>query len=170
MSLFGKHSATCSAVEARIEELSSKAHGAAALDQLVAGLDPSLREHVRTCAACRKAAEIHFASSALLSPLRSSRAPAGAWFTTRVMAAIAARERELGRAPAIAALLPKYASRLAWAAAIALLLTGSWVYTGAKSPATAQPSVNVPESLFETQPGPPQTPDEVLMSLAITEK
>lgn len=169
MSLFGKKSAICTAVQARIEEVCSRPR-TAALDQLLADLDLSSREHVRACEACRAAAEIHLASSALLAPLRPSRPAAGVWFTTRVMAAITAREKELGRAPAIAALLPKYASRLAWAAAVALLVIGSWVYTGTKSPATAQPSVNGPESLFETQPGPPQTPDDVLMSLAITEK
>ncbi|HZS71021.1 MAG TPA: hypothetical protein VFA13_04225 [Candidatus Acidoferrum sp.] len=170
MSLLRKQNAVCGAVQTRLEEISSKARGAAALDRLLAGLESSLREHVGTCAACRTAAELHIASSALLSPLRSSRPAAGAWFATRVMAAIAAREKELARVPGLAALLPKYASRLAWAAAVALLVTASWVYTGTKSPTTTPPSANVPESLFETQPGPPQTPDEVLMSLAVTEK
>jgi hypothetical protein len=86
------------------------------------------------------------------------------------MTAIATREKDLSRSPALAALLPKYASRFAWVASIALLITGSWVYGGVNSPATSQPSVNVPESLFEIQPAPPQTPDEVLISLAVTEK
>ena len=164
MGLFRRESAVCIAVRARMED---SVRNASHPDELLAALEPAERDHAVRCANCRHAAGLYAASSQLLVTVRDSRPSPDAWFASHVMRAIAAQESE-SPAPALAALLPRYASRLAWVASVALLITGSWVYGGAKSP--TQPSMNVPESLFETQPGPPQTPDDVLMSLAITEQ
>ena len=164
MGLFRRESAVCIAVRARMEE---SARNASRPDEWLAALEPAEREHALGCANCREAAGVYTASRQVLAGLRDSRPSPNAWFASRVMRAIAAQESE-PPAPALAALLPRYASRLAWVASVALLVTGSWVYGGTKS--STQPSMNVPESLFETQPGPPQTPDDVLMSLAVTEQ
>ena len=84
------------------------------------------------------------------------------WFSTRVVAAIAARERELTEAASTWLAVPKFASRLALASAALLLLTSTWLYEK-PLPAPNQQAVSLAaqESLFESSP--PANLDDVLV-------
>lgn len=123
-------------------------------------LSPEQQQHLASCPDCQAAADERLMSRFLFRDLKSALAP-DAWFSTRVMAAIAARESELRRSFETWAVLPRLAARLTWVSALALLLMGTWVL---ESPRFARNSYNQPgsESLFESPQ--PQTPDDVLVS------
>jgi hypothetical protein len=84
------------------------------------------------------------------------------WFTARVMAAIASRERELVERVSAWTEFPRFASRLTWVAAIFLLAGTTWFYESIVRTPSYAPSGQ--ESIFEV---PQQTtPDDVLVSMA----
>src|SRR5262249_53822343 len=132
------------------------------IEQLTLRLSSEDHSHLQACDECRVALE---AWLSFRQSLTTAKVPVAAppWFTTRVMAAIAAREEE-SRPIAAWIAVPRFASRLAWASAALLFFAGTWLYE--KPPAhKATPSVSASESLFDTQP-PSQADDEVLVSSA----
>jgi len=80
------------------------------------------------------------------------------------MNVIAARERELANLANAWSEVPRFASRLAWASAIALLVGSTWLYEK-PAPATNHPLTVAAsqESLFET--APPANQDDVLIGV-----
>ncbi len=86
------------------------------------------------------------------------------WFSTRVMTAIAARERELTEAARTWLAVPKFALRLAVASVALLLLTSTWLYEK-PLPASNQQAASLAaqESLFEAPP--PTNQDDVLVPM-----
>src|SRR5216110_3423902 len=85
------------------------------------------------------------------------------WFASRVMAAIASRERELAGRVSAWAEFPRFASRLTWVAAIVLLASTTWFYRSVVR-APSYPSTGSQESIFEA---PQQSaPDDILISRA----
>ena len=123
----------------------------------------TLREHATECAECRAIAEELLATRDLLKTLPASQAEIPRpWFAQRVMAAIAARELELRQSLDAWTAVPKLASRLTWASALALLLASTWLYERPKS--TPKPGGDAAvESLFD-QPASSSTQDDILMS------
>jgi len=75
---------------------------------------------------------------ALLRDLDSRRAEPNPFFAKRVMAAIEAREVDLGRRSRAWAAVPVFASRLSAIAAILLVAAGTWLYTGTRASVTVQ--------------------------------
>jgi hypothetical protein len=130
----------------------------------VAVLPATLREHAAQCRDCSAAAEEMLASRELLKALPTSRAAsARPWFASRVMAAIAARELELGYALDAWTAVPKLAARLTWACALALLLASTWLYERPRS--TPKPGAGATvESLFDLPPASSTTQDDILVS------
>jgi predicted anti-sigma-YlaC factor YlaD len=121
------------------------------------------KEHVAACPECKAVADDMSISRALFRDVPASAALPGPWFAPRVMAAIAARESELRHSLEAWAAVPRFAARLTWISALALLLAGGWLY---ESPKPAQTSVNQPsvESIFDSPQS--QTPDELLLERA----
>src|SRR5207344_3351163 len=105
------------------------------------------RAHLAACAECQTAAEDILATRGILAELPRAAEP-GPWFAPRVMAAIAARESELRQSLEAWAAVPRFAARLTWISAVALLLAAGWLY---ESPKFAQPSGNqtTAESIFD---------------------
>jgi hypothetical protein len=101
-------------------------------------------------------------SRAILRDVPASTLP-GPWFAPRVMAAIAARESELRQSLEAWAAVPRFAARLTWVSALALLLAGGWLY---ESPRGAQNTGNqtTAESLFDSPQS--QALDDVLLPSA----
>src|SRR5260370_42256371 len=83
-----------------------------------AGAERNLRA---ACSRCQEAAQDLFATRDIFKGVASHAGEARPWFSTRLMAAIAERERELTDAARTWLAVPKFASRLA-AASVALLL------------------------------------------------
>lgn len=134
------------------------------LQQWMAGVSPEDRAHLLACEDCRAATEAWLAVRESLRALPEVVSPTPPWFAARVMAAITAREEELRPAAAWIA-VPRFASRLAWAAAALLVAASTWLYQKPLARLSHPPAVSAPEGIFDTQSAP-VTKDEVLMSLA----
>lgn len=129
---------------------------------VLAGATPELQAHAAHCGECHRRLEELSATRKLLALLQPQSAISRPWFASRVLSAIAAREAELSRTIDAWMIIPKLASRVAWAAALAILVAVSLLY---QKPSTSQlrtePS---PESLFDNAPSPANH-DDVLVSM-----
>ena len=163
--LLNKHGAKCRDFQIGLEDAAGGAPGAQKLADLLAVVPGAMREHAAVCADCRAAAENLLAARALMAEMPSHAAMGGPWFAPRVMAAIAARTAELGRATDTWTFLPKLAARLTWASTIALLLASGWLYQ--KPPSiSAKPAMVTDitgEPLVDTTT--PENNDDVFISL-----
>jgi len=122
------------------------------------------RVHVAACGKCREAAQDILDSRGIFKGLGPATTTERPWFTTRVMAGIAARERELTEAASIWLAVPKFASRLAMVSAALLLVASTWLYEKPLSAPSQQASSSAAqESLFEA--APPASQDDVLVPM-----
>src|SRR5262249_27250200 len=88
------------------------------------------------------------------------------WFTARVMAAIEERESKLARSLETWTVLPRLASRLAWGAALALVLMTTWLAGLPKTTQSRPVRTDISgEPGIESHPVP-ATNDDVLASLS----
>ena len=124
-------------------------------------LSAEQQKHLAGCTECQAFADDLLMSRAILKDVPAAAAP-GPWFAPRVMAAIAAREAELRQSLEAWAAVPRFAARLTWISAVALLLAGGWLY---ESPKFAQPSGNqtTAESIFDSPQS--QASDDVLLPM-----
>jgi hypothetical protein len=126
------------------------------------GASREMLEHSASCEDCAAAAEELLESRELLRALPRESSPRMAWFAPRVMAAIAAREAELRQSFDAWSAIPKFALRLTWIAALALVLAGTWFLQRPNLP--TKPTAT--DLTGEPVNAPPTTNDDVLMSLA----
>jgi hypothetical protein len=135
---------------------------AVSLQNVLAEATPTLRAHAAQCDECHKRIEELSTARELLASWQPQAGISRPFFASRVMSAIAAREAELSRAINAWTIIPKLASRVAWAAALAILIAVGLLY---QKPATSQlrtePS---PESLFDNAPSS-ASHDDVLVSM-----
>jgi len=118
--------------------------------------------HLATCGSCQEAAQDLFATREIFEGVASSAVVERPWFATRVMAAIAARERELSEAASTWLAVPRFASRLAMASGALLLVASTWLYERPLPASNQQAStLAAQESLFEAPP--PMNQDDVLV-------
>jgi hypothetical protein len=163
--LLNKRGAECRDFQMQLEDAAGSAPGAKKLADLLAAVPGAMRGHAAECADCRAAAENMLAARALMAEMPSRAAVGGPWFAPRVMAAIAARKAELGRAADTWTFLPKLAARLTWASTIALLLASGWLYQKPAS-TSAKPAMVTDitgEPLVDTTT--PENNDDVLINL-----
>jgi hypothetical protein len=136
------------------------------VEELVEILPAEERAHIAECGSCQEAARDLLATRGLLKVVGSPAEDGGPWFARRVLLAIAARERELAFLVSPWSMVPRFASRLAWASAIVLLAGSTWLYESPKAALNKQPAAaSAQEYLFEA-PQPPMNQDDVLMSMA----
>jgi len=126
-----------------------------------AALQPSLQRHLADCVGCRTVADELFASRALLRKMPARRVEPGPWFAARVMAAIAARESTVQKSLEAWTVVPKFAARLTWISALALLLAGTWFYQSPRS-ASKPGNENTIESLFDMTPNAAPQDDAII--------
>lgn len=124
------------------------------------------RAHVVTCGSCQEAVRDLLATREIFRGVASFTEMARPWFAPRVMAAIAARERELTEAARTWMEVPKYASRLAMATGAVLLLTSTWLYERPSTVPARQPAAAASQEYLFEVPQPPMNQDDVLISLA----
>lgn len=136
------------------------------IEELVKSLPAEVRAHFADCLSCREAVQALVATREILLSAVAPAEDGGPWFAKRVLSAIAAREREIAIPVSAWSMVPRFASRLAWATAIVLLAGSTWLYQGSKPSTIRQPAaVSSPEYLFEA-PAPPMNQDDVLISMA----
>jgi len=162
--LLKKSNDECRKLQDSIEEAAAVRPAAASVEALSEVLSPAERAHLASCEKCREAARDLLATREIFRGVGSTTEMARPWFATRVMAAIAVRERELAEAASTWMAVPKFASRLAMASGALLLLTSTWLYERPSTVPAKQPAASQ-EYLFEV-PQPPMNQDDVLISLA----
>lgn len=136
------------------------------VEELFERLPAQERAHFAECGSCREAAQNLLATRELLKNVVPRAADGGPWFANRVLVAIAARERGLAFPVSPWSMVPRFASRLAWASAIVLLAGSTWLYqTSTQAPVKQPAAASSQEYLFEA-PQPPMNQDDVLISMA----
>ena len=159
-----KENENCRKFRDGLEEAAAKFEDTVSVESLIGDLSAEQREHIAACADCREAANDLIKVKALFNGAASFTAEDRPWFAARVMAAIASRERELAERVTAWTEFPRFASRLAWVAAILLLAGTTWFYKTVVRAPSYVPAGQ--ESIFEV---PQQTtPDDVLVSMAVT--
>jgi|tagenome__1003787_1003787.scaffolds.fasta_scaffold20977144_4 hypothetical protein len=153
-SWFAKNDHECSRLRSSLEELQERN-----------SLPPALAAHSVSCQECQRALDDLFESRALLSRLRPQPEEARPWFAARVMAAINEKESKLTRSLETWTVVPRLASKLAWGAVLALVLTTTWLAGQPKSVRTPAVRTDLAgEPVVENHPVP-LTNDDVLASL-----
>jgi hypothetical protein len=161
-SLLKKSDDECRKLQDSIEEAAAVRPAATSVEVLSEVLSPSGRAHMASCEKCREAARNLLATREIFKSVGSAAEMARPWFATRVMAGIAARERELSEAARTWLAVPKFASRLALASGALLLVASTWLYERPLATPSRQAStLEAQESLFEAPPSANQ--DDVLV-------
>ena len=153
----------CRRLGEAIEQAAAKQADAASVQNLTEALAAEERKHIATCQDCQQAVQEAARAKMLFQGAASFSREERPWFAARVMAAIAARERELAERVTAWTEFPRFASRLAWVVAIVLLAGTTWFYESVLQ-APAHSVSGMPESIFEA---PQQAaPDDILASQA----
>jgi len=161
--MWDKMNEECRKFRERFEDAAAQPESSAAVvENLIALLPSEQRAHVAACADCREAANDLVKVKALFNGATSLAEEERPWFATRVMAAIASREKELSERVSAWTEFPRFASRLAWVAAILLLAGTTWFYESVLRAPNYAPAGQ--ETIFEA---PQQSaPDDILVSMA----
>jgi hypothetical protein len=160
MSDIRKTDAACEPFEARLADAVERAAGRG--QELSLGAD--LAAHVANCERCRDGVESAELSRALLRWGFEPTAGARPGFTTRVFAAIRAEEERLAtQRISFWRPLEHLAGRVALAACAAVMVVSFCVYAFVAPRVSSQ---DVTELVQQPDIQQPQTPDDVLMSLA----
>ena len=101
----------------------------------VSALSTAQQKHLAACSECQRFADDILMTRAVLKDMPRHAEVSAPWFAPRVMAVIAAKESELRQSLEAWAAVPRFAARLTWVSALALLLATTWLY---KSPQAAQ--------------------------------
>jgi hypothetical protein len=161
--LLNRRKNECNHLQDLIEDVATKNPQVASVEKLSEALPAVSRTHFVACPDCRGAARELLAVRKLMGVIPLSAQEPGPWFVTRVMAAIAAREKELSDVAKTWLAVPKFASRLALASAALLLVTSTWLYKRPfPAPVPEATSVAAQESLFES-PAPTANQDDILL-------
>jgi len=156
----------CSRFRALLEDSSTTQPGARTVEELTVGMPAAITAHIDACPDCAESTRELITTRKLLSGIASVKEEARPWFTSRVMAAIAVREKELQETARTWLAVPRFASRVAFASAALLLIASTWLYERPAAPSPSQPAaVASPEYIFEA-PTPPASQDDVLVSMA----
>lgn len=161
--LLNRSKEECGRLRDRVEEIAAKHADAVSVKTVKEELTAEERKHVDTCRDCQEAVQELFAAKELFERVPSFSQEERPWFAARVMAAIAARERELAERVTAWTEFPRFASRLTWVAVIVLLASTTWLYESVvRTP--SHPVNGSQESIFEAPQQP--APDDILISQA----
>ena len=163
--LLKKTGEECRRIQDCLEAAAGKRSNTVTVEEWIEGLSQAERKHINGCSACREAARDFVAAKDLFRDVACLAAEARPWFAGRVMAAIAARERELANFASPWTEFPRFASRLAWITAVVLLAGTTWFYEkGVRAQTYQLNGAAAQESIFEAPP--PANQDDVLISMA----
>ncbi len=168
MTWFWKKRGSCGWFREDLRSLLEETPAALRVEELLESGGGELREHVSRCALCGTLLRDAIAARKLL---REAFVPAVVpdTFASRVMAEIRARERAVPMVAYPWAAVQALAARVAWIAALVLLIASTWVYQRNVPPPNPAP----PDTAADRFPEPPPQPsnlDEVLVSLAETKR
>jgi len=156
----------CKRLQDLLENSAAENAHSGSVKELAENLPADGRAHLAECRSCGQAAQDLLATRELFKGVIAPAEDGGPWFAKRVLTAIAAREREMAFAISTWSVVPRFASRLAWAAALVLVVGSTWLYQTSTPRTIRQPAAaSSQEYLFEA-PAPPMNQDDVLISMA----
>lgn len=162
--LLKKNDKECRKLQELLEESAAARPEAVSVEELCEAWPAAQRAHMAACKMCLEAAQDILATREIFKGVASAGDVIRPWFATRVMAAIAAHERELSKVASMWLAVPRFASRLALASAALLLLASTWLYERPLPVGNQQArALAAQESLFEAPP--PMNQDDVLMNM-----
>jgi hypothetical protein len=164
--LLRKNNEECRRTQDSLEEIARRRHarGVVSAEELLADLPVQERTHAVACNLCREAAQDLLTTRELLRGIPRADSVNRPFFASRVMAAIAAREKELANLISPWTEVPRFAARLAWITGLVLLAGTTWFYErGMTTPNRNTNGDANQESIFETPP--PSNQDDVLISM-----
>lgn len=164
--LLKKSAEDCTKFRDFLERSAAGRPQATRLEEMLGDLPPSQRQHIAVCGSCREAGEDYVATREIFKGVGSRGNVGGPWFAARVMKAIAARQRELALSLSPWSVVPRFASRLAWAVAIVLLVGSTWLYERPAPALQRQPNGAASQEYLFEAPQPPLNQDDVLISMA----
>src|SRR5438309_5601618 len=160
--LLKKNHDECAKLRGLLEDSAAARPAAARTEELSEGWSAAQRHHVAACEGCQAAAQDILTTREIFKGFSSSAGQSRPWFSTLVMAAIAARERELSEAASTWLAVPRFASRLALASGALLLVASTWLYEWPLvTPSQQASTLAAQESLFEAPS--PVNQDDVLV-------
>ena len=154
----------CERLRDSLEEAAAKHADAVSIEGLTEGLPQVARKHIISCESCLAAAQDILAVREIFRGIAVSGAEARPGFATRVMNAIAAREREVALRISAWTEFPRLASRLAWITAVVLLASTTWFYEKVVRAPSYPSNSATPESIFEAPPQASQ--DDLLITMS----
>jgi hypothetical protein len=161
--LLKKKNEGCRKLRDLLEDSTAARPEAVSVEQLSREWPAAERAHIAACGNCQEAAKDLLATREILKGVASNSETQRPWFAARVMAAIAARERELSEAASTWLAVPRFASRLAMASGALLLVASTWLYERPIQSSTQHDStLAAQESIFEAPP--PMNQDDVLIN------
>ena len=164
--LLKKSDEECRELQDLLEESATARPEAVRVEELNEDWPLAQRKHLADCGSCQEAAQDVLATREIFQGVASQAEEARPWFATLVMEAIRTRERELALPASLWSAFPRFASRLAWVAAVVLLAGSAWLYERpVAAPNRAPAAASTQEYLFEA-PLPPMNQDDVLISMA----
>jgi hypothetical protein len=162
--LLNKRNEECKHLRYLLEDSAAAHARVESIEKVLEALPPAQRAHAAACESCRDALRDVVEAREILRRIAPRAEEPGPWFVTRVMAAIAAREKELSEVTKTWLAVPKFASRLALASGALLLVASTWLYERPSIAPMKQPNAAASqESLFE-MPQPPANQDDILIS------
>jgi hypothetical protein len=161
-----KRLSSCRRHEKDLRMLSDEAPEGFALEALIERAGSRLRDHLLGCEPCRMLLRDSLEGRRLIREAYSPVGDPGITFTRRVMAEIRSLEAQGSRAANLWAAVQTLASRVAWVAALVLLVVSGWLYENrATQPVPVATQETAADRFLEPMPQP-ANPDEVLVSLA----
>ena len=164
--LLKKRDEECWKLQDLLEESAAVLPEAVSAEQLSEAWPAPQRNHIAACGKCQEVTQDLLATREIFKGVASTSQVATPWFATRVMAAIAARERELSEVASTWLAVPKFASRLAIASGALLLVASTWLYerpVPVPTPNQQASTLAAQESLFEAPS--PVNQDDVLVNM-----
>jgi hypothetical protein len=162
--LLKKSDEECRKTRDSLEDSAAARREAVSVEQLGREWPAAERAHIAACGNCQEAAKDLLATREIFKGVDSNAETERPWFATRVMAAIAARERELSEAASTWLAVPRFASRVALASGALLLVASTWLYERPLStPSQQATTLAAQQSLFEAPL--PVNQDDVLVNM-----
>lgn len=163
LSLLKNNNEACRRTQDSLEEIAGRRVNATSVQEWVEELPEDQRAHAGECDVCREAAQDLLATRDLFRGVSYTGSADRPFFAARVMAAIAAKERELTNLVSPWSEVPRFAARLAWVTALALLVGTTFFYEKGITPNRTTNGDASQESIFEAPP--PANPEDVLISM-----
>lgn len=152
-----------------LELLPSAGSQGATPEKLLAGMPGAAREHALRCASCNGALRDFADTRRAMARMKDGLPEAGAWFASRVIAAIRRKEEEIEELRnGVWINVRRLAPRLVALASLLLLLGGTWALQVRRSERLREPVMRPVESMFEASPSVPM--DEELVASANEEQ